>query len=220
MIIARLMARVRRRPAGGRAPRVAPGAPLAQLPLVAIDCETTGLDPRRDRIVSIAALPIHDGLRVADAPSLDMIVDPGVPIPPLATSIHGLDADSVAGAPSFAEAHPTIVEALSGAVVIGHHVGFDLAILAHEAKRVGLPWAEPPHLDTAALVAGVAHVGAELDLAALLHRFGIANAAGRHTASGDARMAADLFVELARRLIARGHGTFAGAIAAQRSPRR
>ncbi len=220
MTIAPLLARLRRRPAGARAPRFAPGTPLAQLPLVAIDCETTGLDPRRDRIVSIAALPIHEGLQVADAPSLDMIVDPGVPIPALATSIHGMDADSVAGAPSFAQAHPLIVEAIAGSVVIGHHVGFDLAILAREAKRAGLSWVEPPHLDTAALVAGVAHVGGDLDLSDLLHRFGIANAGGRHTASGDARMAADLFVELARRLIARGHGTFAGAIAAQRIARR
>lgn len=220
MIVARLLARVWRRPAGGRAPRFAPGAPLAQLPLVAIDCETTGLDPRRDRIVSVAALPIYEGLRVADTPSLDMIVDPGVPIPAVATAVHGLDAATVADAPSFAEAHASIVEALAGSVVVGHHVGFDLAILAHEARRAGLPWAEPPHLDTAALVAGVAHVGGELDLADLLRRFGIANTSGRHTASGDARMAADLFVELARRLIGRGHGTFAGAIAAQRSSRR
>ena len=220
MIIGRLMARVWRRSADGRAPRVAPSAPLAQLPLVAIDCETTGLDPRRDRIVSIAALSIHEGLRVAEAPSLDTIVDPGVPIPPVATAIHGMDADTVAGAPSFAEVHPSIVEALSGSVVVGHHVGFDLAILAQEARRAGLPWVEPPHLDTAALVAGVAHIGGELDLAALLHRFGIANTGGRHTASGDARMAADLFVELARRLIGRGQGTFAGAVAAQRLSRR
>jgi DNA polymerase-3 subunit epsilon/CBS domain-containing protein len=220
MIVTRLLARVWRRPAGGRAHRVAPSAPLARLPLVAIDCETTGLDPRRDRIVSIAALPIHEGLSVADAPSLDMIVDPGVPIPPVAAAIHGIDAATVAGAPPFAQAYPSIVEALSSSVVVGHHVGFDLAILAHEAKRAGLPWVEPPHLDTAALVAGVAHVGGELDLSDLLRRFGIADTGGRHTASGDARMAADLFVELARRLIARGHGTFAGAVAAQRVSRR
>jgi DNA polymerase III epsilon subunit-like protein len=218
--IAPLLARLRRRPPGARAPRFAPGTPLAQLPLVAIDCETTGLDPRRDRIVSIAALPIHEGLQVADTPSLDMIIDPGVPIPPIATSIHGMDADSVAGAPSFARSYPSIAEAIAGSVVIGHHVGFDLAILSREARRAGLSWVEPPHLDTAALVAGVAHIGGEMDLSDLLHRFGIANAGGRHTASGDARMAADLFVELARRLIARGHGTFAGAIAAQRVSRR
>lgn len=220
MTIAPLLARLRRRTPGARAARFAPGTPLSQLPLVAIDCETTGLDPKRDRIVSIATLPIREGLHVADAPTLDMLVDPGVPIPAVATAIHGLDADSVAGAPSFAEAYSSIVEALAGSVVIGHHVGFDLAILAREAKRVGLPWVEPPHLDTAALVAGVAHVGGELDLVDLLHRFGIANTGGRHTASGDARMAADLFVELARRLIARGHGTFAGAVAAQRISRR
>jgi len=194
--------------------------PLAHAPLVAIDCETTGLDPRRDRVVSIAVLPIHEGLRVADVPSLDTIVDPRMPIPSPATAVHGIDADAVVGAPSFAAAHPLIVEAIAGSVVIGHHIGFDLAVLAHEARREGLSWSEPPHLDTAALAAGVAHIGGDLDLSVLLRRLGIASAGRRHTASGDARMAADLFVELARRLIGRGHGTFAGAIAAQRLSRR
>jgi DNA polymerase-3 subunit epsilon len=220
MSIARLLARVSRRPSGGRAPRFASRMPLVHLPLVAIDCETTGLDPRRDRIVSFAAWHIGEGLHVADAPSLDMIIDPRAPIPPIATAIHGIDAGTVAGAPSFDAAHPLIVEAVAGAVVVGHNVGFDLAILAQEAKREGLPWAEPPHLDTAALAVGVAHISGDPDLSVLLHRLGISSAGRRHTASGDARMAADLFVGLAHRLIARGHGTFAGATAAQRLSRR
>lgn len=215
MTIAGLLARFRR-----HAARFPASTSLTHLPLVAIDCETTGLDPRRDRIVSLAVLPIHEGLRVAGAPTLDVIVDPRVPIPPGATAIHGIDADTVVGAPSFADAHPRIVEALSGAVVVGHHVGFDLAVLAREAKRQGLSWSEPPHLDTAALAAGVAQVGAHLDLSDLLHRLGISSDGRRHSAAGDARMAADLFVELARRLIGRGHGTFGGATMAQRLSRR
>jgi DNA polymerase III epsilon subunit-like protein len=55
-----------------------------------------------------------------------------------------------------------------------------------------------------------------LDLADVLPRLGIEPRGKRHTALGDATMAADLFVALARRLRGQGRGTFGGAIAAQR----
>ena len=63
---------------------------------VAIDLETTGLDPRRDDVVSIAAVPFVAG---RPEPGYVMLVDPGRPIPPASTRIHGIDDVRVAGAP-------------------------------------------------------------------------------------------------------------------------
>src|SRR5215510_14529525 len=76
--------------------------PLAALPAVALDLETTGLDPERDRIVQIAVIPML-GPRVLDEPRLERIVDPGMPIPSTATLIHGLADADVAGAARFAD---------------------------------------------------------------------------------------------------------------------
>jgi DNA polymerase III epsilon subunit-like protein len=194
--------------------------PLERVPLVAIDCETTGLDPKRDRIVSFAAVPIDEGLRVAERPILDLLIDPGVEIPARATAIHGIDRSQVAGAPSFAGAFPRIVSAIEGTVVVGHFVGFDLAILGREAARARRPWREPPSFDTASLAAAMAFHPEHTDLAELLGHLGIEPAERRHSAAGDARMAADLFVVLAHRLIGRGHGTYGGVANAHRPPDR
>jgi DNA polymerase III epsilon subunit-like protein len=193
--------------------------PLERLPMVAIDCETTGLDPRRDRIVSFAALRIDEGLRVAERPALDLLIDPGMAIPSRATAVHGIDRSQLAGAPSFAEAFGRIAGSLAGAVVIGHFVGFDLAILGREAARARQPWREPPSFDTASLAATAGYTPEHVDLGDLLGRLGIERRGRRHTASGDARMAADLFVALTHRLIGQGRGTYGGIVAAHRAPR-
>ena len=193
--------------------------PLQDLALVALDCETTGLDPRRDRVVSIAALPIGPGLSIAAAPSLDLIVDPRMPIPQRATTVHGIDAARVAGCPTLADIWDQIMTALEGRVVVGHHIGFDLSVLASEARRIGQRWHEPIHLDTAAMLGGLGLPVDRHDLIDLLPRLGLRVRGIRHTALGDATMTADLFVELARRLQGQGRGTFGGAVAAHRAPR-
>lgn len=193
--------------------------PLEDIAMVALDCETTGLDPRRDRVVSIAALPIARGLVVAATPALDVIVDPRIPIPPRAVSVHGIDDARVAGCPTIADVWDEVETTLANRVVVGHHVGFDLSVLAHEARRTGRPWQEPVHLDTAAMLGGLGISASRHDLADVLPRLGIGVRGARHTALGDATMTADLFVELARRLRGQGRGTFGGAIAAHRAPR-
>ena len=200
--------------------RVAAHTPLERLPMVAIDCETTGLDPRRDRIVSIAGVSIAAGLRVVEPPILDLLIDPRMPIPARAVAVHGIDAARVASAPTIVDAYDEILTTLSGCVVVGHYVSFDLAMLASEARRNGRDWREPPCFDTLELMGGLGLAADNIDLVDMLARLGIEPRGGRHSAAGDARMAADLFVALARKLIGQGRGTFGGAMAAHRAPRR
>ncbi|UYN96025.1 MAG: 3'-5' exonuclease [Enhydrobacter sp.] len=194
--------------------------PLDRLPMVVIDCETTGLDARRDRIVSFAAVRIAEGLHIVEPPTLDLLVDPGIEIPARATAIHGIERSHLADAPTFSQAFPSIAAALSGAVVVGHFVGFDLAILGREAARAGRPWREPPSFDTASLAAAFGHRPEHNDLEALLGQLGVDPAGRRHNAADDARMAARLFVALAHRLIGQGRGTYGGIAAAHRAPPR
>lgn len=219
MTIADIFDRYLGRPRSPKRLRIAAHTPLERLPMVAIDCETTGLDLRRDRIVSIAAVSIAAGLRVVESPTLDLLIDPRMPIPPRAVAVHGIDTARVTGAPTIADAYDDILAALSGCVVVGHYVSFDLAMLAGEARRSGREWREPPSFDTVELMGGLGLAADNIDLVDMLARLGIEPQGARHSAAGDARMAADLFVALARRLIGHGRGTFGGAIAAHRAPR-
>ena len=218
MTVAGVLLRYLQRAPEPRRLRVAAHMPLERLPLVAIDCETTGLDPRRDRIVSFAAISIASGLHVIDRPLIDTLVAPGIPIPPRAAAVHGIDDVAVARAPAFAAVLDDITAIMHGSVIVGHHVGFDLAILAREAARARRAWREPPSLDTARLLSASGQPLEGLDLAGILARLGIEPRGRRHSAAGDARMSADLFVALAHRLIGQGHGTFGGAAACQRAP--
>lgn len=155
---------------------------------------------------------------MAERPALDVLIDPGIAIPARATAVHGIDRARLAGAPSFAAAFGGIAASLEGAVVVGHFVGFDLAILGREASRARRHWLEPPSFDTAGLAAAIGYSPEHIDLADLLGRLGVEARGRRHTAAGDARMAADLFVAVAHRLIGQGRGTYGGVAAAHRAP--
>jgi DNA polymerase-3 subunit epsilon/CBS domain-containing protein len=172
--------------------------PLIALPAVAFDLETTGLDPRRDRIVQVAAIAML-GPRMLDAPRIDRLIDPGIPIPESATRIHGLGDTDVTGAPKFAAMATTLHEVLSGRVVVGHHVAFDLAVLRHEAARAGLQWPNPPFLDLGLLVGALDPWRHDLSLEAVTNLLGV-TIERRHSAIGDALAAAEAFARLIPRL--------------------
>ncbi len=187
--------------------------PLHATRFVALDLETTGLHRRRDAIVQVAMVGI-DRFAVAAEPILQTLVDPRRPIPPSATRIHGIADGDVRDAPAIEALLPRIARAWHDTVVIGHHVRFDLAMLATAARRAGRVLPRPPFLDTWALAGGLDARLAHLDLADTARHFGIdPTAFARHDAVADARLAAYLFIRLAERLIATGHATVGQAAA-------
>ena len=171
---------------------------LAALPAVSLDLETTGLDVRVARIVQVGAVAML-GPRVLDAPRIDSLVRPGVPIPVRATHIHRIDDAAVAAAPPFVELAPTLREMLDGRVVVGHNIAFDLAVLRHEAARAHLPWRDPAALDVGLLFGSLEPSASDLRLETLAARLGVP-ATGRHYALGDALMAAAILAKLLARL--------------------
>ncbi|HEX7052910.1 MAG TPA: DUF294 nucleotidyltransferase-like domain-containing protein [Burkholderiales bacterium] len=171
---------------------------LAALPALALDLETTGLNPRSDRIVQVAAVAML-GPHVLEAPRLERLVDPGVDVPNAATAIHGLGRAELAGAARFAEIAPALAAMLEGRVVIGAHVAFDLAVLREEARRAGIAWRDPPALDVTLLFGALEPSLAEPSLEAIAERLGV-TIDGRHSARGDALAAAQIFARLLARL--------------------
>ncbi len=109
--------------------------PLSQIPLVFVDTETTGASVDfGHRIIEIGIVRVEGGVRVAEYQQLfdaQRHVSAGV------MALTGITAEMLVGRPLFADCVPKMCEIMSGAVVIGHNVRFDLAFLAREFRRGG-----------------------------------------------------------------------------------
>src|SRR5438876_5323142 len=182
--------------------------PLISLDAVAIDTETTSLDPRKAFLVEFAAVRLVGG-QIQTAGLRQRMRPPG-PIPAAATRIHGIDNAAVSGAPSFAEAWPELAAFVGDNVVIGHALGFDLAVVKRECERAGLVWTVPRALDTRLLAEIAAQDLADYSLDGVAMWLGI-DIADRHSALGDAIMAGRIFVAVLPKLRARGIRTLAEA---------
>ena len=117
---------------------------------MAIDLETTGLDPRRDDVVEIAAVPFVDA-----RPQHAYVtrVNPGRSIPSDSSRIHGITDEMVVGAPSIGEVLTTLEEVCRDRVLVGHGIGFDLSVLSRLLRSHHLPPATNAALDIMRLAA-------------------------------------------------------------------
>ncbi|MBX3580391.1 MAG: CBS domain-containing protein [Rhizobiaceae bacterium] len=190
--------------------RLTSGAtPLAALDAVAVDTETTGLDVTRARVVQLAAVAIKLGKAACDE-AYQTLVDPGEPIPAASTAIHGITDDAVRGAPGFASMLSAFQQFRAGRLLIGHSIGFDLAVIEHEARRARVTWSKPRSLCLRLLGSIVNPNLPEGSLDALASWLGV-SIAGRHTAPGDAAAAAEIYSALLPHLAGKGITTLAGA---------
>lgn len=174
-------------------------APLMALDAFVLDTETTGLDPTTARIVEIGAIRLASG-RMISGDTLYALVRPDTSIPAVATGIHGIDDAKVAGVPIFAEVWPKLRERIGVSVVVGHNLGFDLAVLRRECQRAHLPFDAPRALDTRLLAQVVEPNLAGYTLESLSAWLGIIPMEQRHSALGDATTTARIFMALVPRL--------------------
>lgn len=172
--------------------------PLLALDAVAFDTETTSLDPRAARIVEIGAVRLISG-RLSEGDTFRSLVNPQLPIPPVSTGVHGIDDDKVRNEPDFATVWPSLSDYLGGSVMIGHSIGYDLAILANETERAGISFSRPRTLDVRLLAQIVEPSLAGYSLDNLAAWLGV-EVSDRHSALGDALTAARIFVALVPKL--------------------
>ena len=182
---------------------------------VAIDLETTGLDPRRDAIVEIAAVPFLDG---RSGPAYTTHVDPGRPIPPESVRLHGITDSMVSGSPMIRDVLPRLDAVCGGHVLVGYGVGFDIAVLGRARRAHGYARMANAVLDTNGLASALHPEWAGLDLSDLATRLGI-GILGRHTSEGDARAAGEILLALIPELLMRGIRRVDEAVWFQKSPR-
>lgn len=193
---------------------LANATPLIALDAVVVDTETTGLDPSKARIVEIAALRIAVG-RPDSGSTFRRLVRPDEPIPPAAARVHGIDDATVADAPRFADVWPDFLAYVGDGVLVGHSIGFDIAVLKRECERIGQAWQPITTLDTALLAQVVEPNLADHSLDGLAAWLNV-EIVGRHSALGDAAATARIFGALIPRLRARGIRTLGESIRASR----
>ncbi len=185
---------------------------LEDLTCVVFDTETTGLAPSSDAIVQIAAVRLVNGKRV-ETEVFDTLVNPGRPIPPGSTDVHGITDSMVVGAPDIVTAGRQFHKFAEGAVLVAHNAPFDMEFLRRQEAAIGKTF-DHPILDTVLLSAVVYGQLEQHSLDALTARLGITiPAEARHTAIGDTVATADAFLKLVPMLKARGLETFGQVLA-------
>ncbi|HEY5235646.1 MAG TPA: exonuclease domain-containing protein, partial [Rhabdochlamydiaceae bacterium] len=99
---------------------------------ICLDCETTGLDARNDRIIEIAVIKFTF-TEVLER--FETLVDPECQISESSMAIHHISQDMVKGKPKILEVLPQISKMIDKHIVMGHGIKLDLNFLNESAKR-------------------------------------------------------------------------------------
>jgi len=102
---------------------------------VIFDLETTGF--KNAYVVQIGVIDLSGDVL------MDVLVNPGVPIPKDATGVHGITDEMVKDAESFKKLYIQLSLLLAGKTAIAYNVDFDKSILTTECQRLGLPMPKP-----------------------------------------------------------------------------
>jgi DNA polymerase III subunit epsilon len=182
--------------------------PIDQVRFVVLDSETTGLNPRVDRLVTIGAVSVHNGeIRIDDGFDAMIRVEQNTS----AVTVHGVTRDESRAGIDEPEALARFLDYLEDGVIVGHHIDHDIITLdsayqRHWGVRMSNRSVDTMdltlHLETDGAFAGRPAIR-RFTLDALCDLFGVIPH-DRHTASGDAFITAQVFLRLLR--LAARHG--------------
>lgn len=188
-------------------------APVAQVRFVVLDSETTGLDPRRDRLITIGAVAVQDGeIRLDDA--FEVMLQ--LAYNNSSVTVHGITRDEAREGLSEREGVEMFLDYLRDGVIVGHHIGHDIEALNCALERHFGKTLRNQSLDTMDLALHLnddgAFAGREMaqgfSLDGLCDMFGILPH-DRHTAGGDAFITAQVFLRLLKAAQKAGRRTLA-----------
>jgi len=172
--------------------------------LVALDFETTGLDPARDEIVSFGTVPVRGG-RIQMSSSDYRLTRPDVPPSPVSVTIHGLRTQDLAAAPALAETRLALANALRGRFLLTWFAPVENGFLRAIFGGTRRTW-ERRTIDVRLLAIGAADDPEDtarwsLSTAARVHGVPVVDA---HHALDDALVTAQLFLVLATKRAVNG----------------
>lgn len=162
---------------------------------VALDVETTGLDPANDEIIEVAAVKFR-GDEVLE--TFQRLVKPHHALPLKITRLTGISDADLEDAPRFVQLGPDLVRFLKSYPLVGHSVGFDVRML--QAHGMRLPQPAYDTFDMATLLmpnAPAYRLGALAAVLGIVHE-------EAHRALSDADVARQVFLHLLARIEALG----------------
>ena len=188
--------------------------PLSELAYTVFDTETTGLDPMAgDEIISIGAVRIVNN-RILREEHFDQLVDPGRPVPPESTQIHGITNEMVKGQPGIEVALARFRQFAEDTILVAHNAAFDMRMFQLKESSTAIRF-DHPVLDTL-LLSAIVHPGQDdHNMEGIAERMGV-SIFGRHTALGDAIATAEIFLKLLELLEKQGITTLKQARIASR----
>ncbi len=159
---------------------------------VALDVETTGLKPSRNKIIEIALIRYRNGVVERRFESL---LNPGRRIPEFIIKLTTIRNEDVEDAPVFADIAQDVIEFIGEDVLIGHNLGFDIGFLNAELDRVDRPRLMNERIDTMGLAMRLLREVRKPSLDHVASAVGL-NPRGVHRAGGDARLTAEVAMRL------------------------
>lgn len=158
----------------------------------ALDLETTGLDPKTDRILEIGAVRVEDG---RETDRFSQLVNPRREITEKITELTGITGEMVEECPDISAVLPEFLEFCGDGPILGHNILFDFRFLKRAAVNHGYSF-ERRGIDTLALCRKFMPAGEKKNLSAACRYFQVEN--GRsHRAFDDALAAHRLYQKMA-----------------------
>jgi DNA polymerase-3 subunit epsilon len=163
---------------------------------IIFDTETTGLDPREDRIIELGCIELVN--RFPTGRTFHHYIDPqGRQIDAEAQAVHGITAEHLVGKPCFHEIAGDFLAFIDGAKLVAHNAGFDISFINAELARLGHPAIGPERVVDTLALARRKHPMGPNSLDALCRRYGIDNTRRtKHGALLDSELLAEVYIEL------------------------
>lgn len=156
---------------------------------VALDLETTGLDPEWDSIIEIGMVRVRHGEVAAEYGTL---VNPGVEIDEFITELTGITNDMLAAAPALPEVLPAARDFLGDDIILGHNINFDINFIYDNCEYQGLKPVSNGYIDTMRISRRVLPDLKHYRLRDIVNALGV-NHAQAHRAIGDCHATIDCY---------------------------
>jgi DNA polymerase-3 subunit epsilon len=168
--------------------------------VVVLDCETTGLNPRSDEVIAIAALIIR-GHRIMTSKPFRAVIRPDKDPTSTSIKVHRLRGLDVAGGRAMHEVLPELLRFIGGRPIVGYYVDFDIRMLDKYILRYIEAKLPNPRIEVSSMYYALKYSGAppgtvlDLRFASILSDLGIPSLE-QHDAFNDTVMTAMMYVQL------------------------
>lgn len=160
------------------------------------DTETTGLEPKTNRIVEAGAIRFDKQGIIA---RFNTLINPQMPMPKEASKINGITDLMLSDQPTASIAIPDFLRFIGTSILVAHNAPFDVKFINSELHQLGLSPLKNTIIDTLVFAREIFPGLPKYSLQELAKRFGI-NAVDAHRAEDDARVCMELFLLCLNRL--------------------